>query len=70
MIFDHDHDHKSTLHMTNDQVMLGAIPLIIPDSHLPVMKRAALSKDNKAAFNKDKATLNKDKGKKEDINRT
>ena len=66
--------------MTNDQVMLGAIPLIIPDSHLPVMKRAALSKDNKAtlnrdnkdnkaAFNKDKATLNKDKGKKEDINR-
>ena len=59
--------------MTNDQVMLGAIPLIIPDSHLPVMKRAALSKDNKdnkAAFNKDKATLNKDKGKKEDIKRT
>ena len=56
-----------------DQVMLGAIPLIIPDSHLPVMKRAALSKDNKdnkAAFNKDKATLNKDKGKKEDIKRT
>ena len=36
------------------QVMLGAIPLIIPDAHLPVMKRAA---------------LNKDKGKKEDLNR-
>ena len=27
--------------------MLGAIPLIVPDSHLPVMKRAALIEKEK-----------------------
>ena len=57
--------------------MLGAIPLIIPDAHLPVMKRAALNKGNNNALNKgnntlskekDKnATLNKEKDKKEDL---
>ena len=59
--------------------MLGAIPLIIPDAHLPVMKRAALNKgnntlskdkDNNNALNKEKdnnATLNKEKDKKEDL---
>ena len=57
--------------------MLGAIPLIIPDAHLPVMKRAALNKDNNAlnkdnnnALNKEKdinATLNKEKDKKENL---
>ena len=44
--------------------MLGAIPLIIPDAHLPVMKRAALNKDNNNALNKDNKdnnnALNKD----------
>ena len=40
--------------------MLGAIPLIIPDAHLPVMKRAALNKENNN-------TLNKEKDKKEDL---
>ena len=39
--------------------MLGAIPLIIPDAHLPVMKRAALNKDNNNALNKGNNTLNK-----------
>ena len=41
--------------------MLGAIPLIIPDAHLPVMKRAALNKDNNNALNKGNNTLSKDK---------
>ena len=50
--------------------MLGAIPLIIPDAHLPVMKRAALNKGNNNALNKEKdknASLNKEKDKKEDL---
>ena len=41
--------------------MLGAIPLIIPDAHLPVMKRAALNKDNNNALNKDNNALSKGK---------
>ena len=59
------------------QVMLGAIPLIIPDAHLPVMKRAAFNKGNNNALNKgnnslnkekdNNATLNKEKDKKEDL---
>ena len=57
--------------------MLGAIPLIIPDAHLPVMKRAALNKESNNALNKgnnalskekdNNATLNKEKDKKEDL---
>ena len=56
--------------------MLGAIPLIIPDAHLPVMKRAAFNKGNNNALNKgnnnalnkekdNNAPLNKEKEKKE-----
>ena len=41
--------------------MLGAIPLIIPDAHLPVMKRAALNKDNNNALSKDNNALSKGK---------
>ena len=57
--------------------MLGAIPLIIPDAHLPVMKRAALNKDNNNDFNKDNNNdlnkennaLNKEKDKNATLNK-
>ena len=56
--------------------MLGAIPLIIPDAHLPVMKRAALNKGNNNGLNKDNNALSKGKdnnnalNKEKDINAT
>jgi len=54
MIVTVDKNNDGKINYSEFRVMLGAIPLIIPDCHLPVMKRAA---------------LNKDKGKKEDLNR-
>ena len=40
--------------------MLGAIPLIIPDAHLPVMKRAALNKGNNTLNKGNNNDFNKD----------